>query len=115
LLREPQLLVLDEPAQGVDVNGQAELYQLIASIKERHNCGVLMVSHDLHLVMSATDEVLCLNQHICCHGHPEQVSSDPAYLEMFGKKQAQALAIYTHHHNHQHDLAGDIVDQDSHG
>jgi zinc transport system ATP-binding protein len=115
LIQEPQLLVLDEPAQGVDVNGQAELYRLIADIRDRHGCGILLVSHDLHLVMSATDEVICLNQHVCCHGHPEQVSNDPAYLELFGKKDAETLAVYTHHHNHSHDLAGDVVDADDCG
>lgn len=109
LLLKPQLLVLDEPVQGVDLKGQAELYELITRIRDRHQCGVLMVSHDLHLVMSATDEVICLNQHICCHGHPEQVSHDPAYLELFGRKGAEAMAIYTHHHNHHHDLQGEIV------
>ena len=109
LLLDPQLLVLDEPTQGVDLKGQAELYRLITRIRDQHDCGVLMVSHDLHLVMSATDEVICLNQHICCHGHPEQVSSDPAYLELFGKTGAEAMAIYTHHHNHHHDLTGDVV------
>ena len=115
LIQDPQLLVLDEPAQGVDVNGQAELYRLISEIRERHDCGILLVSHDLHLVMSATDEVICLNQHVCCHGHPEQVSNDPAYLELFGKKDAETLAVYTHHHNHSHDLAGDIVDSSNTG
>jgi len=115
LIQEPQLLVMDEPAQGVDVNGQAELYRLIADIRDRHGCGILLVSHDLHLVMSATDEVICLNQHVCCHGHPEQVSNDPAYLELFGKKDAETLAVYTHHHNHSHDLAGDVVDADDCG
>ena len=109
LLREPQLLVLDEPTQGVDLKGQAELYQLITTIRDRHACSVLMVSHDLHLVMSSTDEVICLNQHVCCHGHPEHVSNDPAYLELFGKRGAEAMAVYTHHHNHHHDLTGDIV------
>lgn len=109
LSREPQLLVLDEPAQGVDVNGQVELYELINSIRDQHHCGVLMVSHDLHLVMASTDEVVCLNQHICCHGKPEHVSSDPAYLALFGKKEAQTLAVYTHHHNHIHDIKGGIV------
>ena len=109
LLQKPQLLVLDEPTQGVDLKGQAELYRLITRIRDRHRCGVLMVSHDLHLVMSATDEVICLNQHVCCHGHPEQVSNDPVYLEMFGKTGAEAMAIYTHHHNHRHDLAGEVI------
>ena len=115
LIQDPDLLVLDEPAQGVDVNGQAELYRLISDIRDRHSCGILLVSHDLHLVMSATDEVICLNQHVCCHGHPEQVSNDPAYLELFGKKDAEALAVYTHHHNHSHGLHGEIVDGDTDG
>ena len=116
LLQRPQLLVLDEPAQGVDINGQAELYELIGRIRDEYRCSVLMVSHDLHLVMSATDEVLCLNQHICCHGHPEQVSNDPAYLELFGRRQAENLAVYTHNHNHHHTLDGDIIEpEDRHG
>lgn len=112
LSQSPQLLVLDEPAQGVDVAGQAELYQLIDDIRSRHNCGVLMISHDLHLVMSTTDEVVCLNHHICCHGRPEQVSVDPSYLALFGKKEAESLAIYTHHHNHDHDIAGEVIEKD---
>lgn len=115
LIQDPELLVLDEPVQGVDISGQAELYALIASIRDSHQCGILMVSHDLHLVMSATDEVICLNQHICCHGHPEQVSNDPAYLELFGKKQAAALAVYSHHHNHSHALDGEVLDGDHSG
>lgn len=104
--RKPQLLVLDEPTQGVDLGGQSEVYQLIAQLRDELQCGVLLVSHDLHLVMAATDRVLCVNQHICCHGHPEQVSRDPAYLELFGDK----LAPYTHQHNHHHDLSGEVVD-----
>ncbi|WP_341782340.1 zinc ABC transporter ATP-binding protein ZnuC [Ectopseudomonas mendocina] len=108
LLREPQLLVLDEPVQGVDVAGQAELYRLISRLRERHGCGVLMVSHDLHLVMSATDQVVCLNRHVCCSGHPEQVSGDPAFIELFGQD-ARSLAIYHHHHDHDHDLHGGVV------
>lgn len=103
LLNSPQLLVLDEPVQGVDVTGQAELYQLIQDISKRLKCAVLMVSHDLHLVMSATDTVVCMNNHICCHGHPASVSEDPAYLELFGKTIESSLALYTHHHNHVHD------------
>ncbi len=110
LSQQPQLLVLDEPAQGVDVSGQAELYQLINDIRARHNCGVLMISHDLHLVMAKTDEVVCLNHHICCHGRPEQVSVDPSYLALFGKKEAKNLAVYTHNHNHHHDLTGEVVE-----
>ena len=110
LLREPELLVLDEPVQGVDVAGQAELYRLITQLRDRHGCGVLMVSHDLHLVMSATDQVVCLNRHVCCSGHPEQVSNDPAFVELFGQD-AKSLAIYHHHHDHSHDLHGEVVEQ----
>ena len=108
LLGNPNLLILDEPAQGVDLAGQAELYQLIGEIRSERNCGVLMISHDLHLVMSSTDEVVCLNHHVCCHGKPEQVSNDPAFLELFGASVSDGLAVYTHHHNHEHDLSGDI-------
>jgi zinc transport system ATP-binding protein len=115
LLRKPQLLVLDEPAQGVDVCGQADLYRLIADIRNRHHCGVLLVSHDLHLVMAATDTVICLNQHICCQGHPEQVSQHPEYLQLFGRQIADDIAVYTHHHDHDHDLHGAIVGGCQHG
>ncbi len=108
LLRKPELLVLDEPVQGVDVAGQAELYRLIGRLRERYGCGVLMVSHDLHLVMSATDQVVCLNRHVCCSGHPEQVSTDPAFVELFGQD-ARSLAVYHHQHDHSHDLHGSVV------
>jgi len=113
LLREPELLVLDEPVQGVDVVGQTELYNLITRLRDRHRCGVLMVSHDLHLVMSATDQVVCLNRHVCCSGHPEQVSNDPAFVELFGQN-APSLAIYHHHHDHSHDLHGSVVAPGAH-
>ncbi len=114
LLRQPQLLILDEPVQGVDVNGQIELYALIADLRQRFGCGVLMVSHDLHLVMASTDTVICLNQHICCSGHPEQVSNDPSYIALFGRKGADNLALYNHHHNHQHDDHGNIISDHPH-
>lgn len=115
LLRQPDLLVLDEPVQGVDVNGQIELYQLITRLRDRYGCGVLMVSHDLHLVMATTNTVVCLNRHVCCSGHPEQVSLDPAFVAMFGD-QASALAVYNHHHDHAHDLHGEVVPHEhSHG
>lgn len=110
MLREPDLLVLDEPAQGVDVTGQSELYALIGRIRDRHGCGVLMVSHDLHLVMAATDRVLCLNQHVCCSGTPDAVSQHPAYLELFGAVTPDNLAIYTHHHDHTHDIHGNVIE-----
>lgn len=108
LLHEPDLLVLDEPVQGVDVTGQAELYGLIATIRRERGCGVLMISHDLHLVMAATDQVVCLNTHVCCSGHPESVSRHPAYLELFGNPASANLAIYTHHHDHTHDIHGGV-------
>ena len=111
ILRQPNLLVLDEPVQGVDVSGQARLYGLISELRDQLHCGVLMVSHDLHLVMAATDTVICLNQHICCHGHPDKVVEHPAYLEMFGQPHSAAIALYTHHHDHSHDLHGDVQDQ----
>ncbi len=108
LLRKPELLVLDEPAQGVDVCGQADLYRLIADVRQRYRCGVLLVSHDLHLVMAATDTVICLNRHICCQGHPEHVSQHPEYLQLFGRQIADDIAIYTHRHDHDHDVHGNV-------
>ena len=107
LLNKPQLLVLDEPTQGVDVNGQVALYDLIDQLRRELDCAVLMVSHDLHLVMAKTDEVLCLNHHICCSGAPEVVSMHPEF--MFGQRGAEQLGIYRHNHNHRHDLQGRIV------
>ncbi|RBW49213.1 zinc ABC transporter ATP-binding protein ZnuC [Marinobacter sp. F3R11] len=109
LVRKPDLLVLDEPAQGVDINGQAALYDLIRQLRDELNCGVIMISHDLHLVMAATDKVICLNQHVCCSGHPADVSHDPAFIETFGQPVAESLAVYHHHHNHSHDLHGNVV------
>lgn len=109
LLRKPHLLVLDEPAQGVDINGQAELYRLIAKLRDELGCAVLMVSHDLHLVMSSTDRVICMNHHICCSGHPEHISNDPAYQELFGLEEAEGLALYAHHHDHDHDPEGNVI------
>lgn len=106
LLIQPHLLVLDEPVQGVDVQGQMELYQLIPQLRDELGCAVLMVSHDLHLVMAATDEVICLNGHVCCSGHPDQVSLDPAYIDLFGQR--PPIAHYTHHHDHHHCLDGHI-------
>jgi len=109
LLNRPQLLVLDEPTQGVDVSGQVALYDLIDRIRRTLGCAVLMVSHDLHLVMAKTDEVLCLNQHICCSGSPEAVSTHPEFIAMFGSHGVEQLALYRHHHNHGHDLQGLVV------
>ncbi len=119
LLRDPQLLVLDEPVQGVDVSGQSALYALINDIRKQRNCGVLLVSHDLHLVMATTDTVICLNQHVCCHGHPDTVTNDPAYLALFGAGLTEGsgaiaavksqVALYHHHHDHQHDTHGNVI------
>lgn len=105
LVTRPELLVLDEPTAGVDITGEAEMYDLIAAIRDETGCAVLMVSHDLHMVMSKTDEVLCLNQHLCCSGRPESVSRHPEYLALFGD-QAESIAVYTHHHDHVHELDG---------
>ncbi|MGC8702119.1 MAG: ATP-binding cassette domain-containing protein [Thiomonas sp.] len=108
LLRKPELLVLDEPAQGLDVQGQQDLYDLIRRLRDTTGCGVLMISHDLHLVMAATDEVICLERHVCCVGKPEDISVHPEYLRLFGRDMA-GLALYRHHHDHHHTLHGDIV------
>jgi zinc transport system ATP-binding protein len=108
LLRNPQLLVLDEPDQGMDAAGQQALFHLITEIRERYGCGVLMVSHDLHLVMAATDRVICLQQHVCCTGHPQSITQDPEFLRLFGP--VEGLAVYAHRHDHEHDLHGDVVD-----
>jgi len=111
LLKKPQLLVLDEPASGMDIIGQQALYETIRHIRDKHDCGILMVSHDLHLVMAATDRVICLNTHICCTGHPDDVSEHPEYLKLFGDA-VEGLALYSHHHDHEHDLRGNIVDSE---
>lgn len=108
ILARPQLLVLDEPMQGVDIAGQTELYQLLGKTREWLDCAILMVSHDLNIVMANTDEVLCVNRHICCAGSPEAVSSDPSFIHFFGDQFAKNVAFYSHHHNHHHDLHGDV-------
>ena len=106
ILREPNLLVLDEPVQGVDYAGEADLYNLIARLRDEHGFGVLLVSHDLHVVMARSDRVICLNRHVCCSGVPETVAQHPAYVRLFGADAARAFAIYQHHHDHSHDIAG---------
>ncbi len=109
LLREPRLLVLDEPVQGIDFPGQVALYDLIGRLRDRRGLGVLMVSHDLHIVMAATDRVVCLNQHVCCSGAPEAVSRNPEYIALFGAAAARGVAVYSHEHDHAHDLEGRVV------
>ena len=108
LMRQPDILVLDEPVQGVDLAGQLAMYDLIGSLRQRHRCGVLMVSHDLHWVMAKTDRVVCLNGHVCCQGHPEHVGNDPAYRALFGDD-TRNIAPYHHHHNHAHGIHGEVT------
>ncbi len=106
LLRDPDVLVLDEPVSGVDHVGEAELYDLIATLRDTRALGVLLVSHDLHVVMASSDRVICLNQHVCCSGQPTAVAKTAEYARLFGDEAAEAFAIYEHHHDHTHDLAG---------
>ena len=115
LLREPGLLVLDEPLAGVDVTGQGDLYRLIADIRDRRGCGVLLVSHDLHLVMAATDTVVCLNRHVCCTGRPQAVLRDPEFISLFGPQLSGAVAVYRHSHDHRHDALGEPQSIDADG
>ena len=106
--RKPELLVLDEPVQGVDFSGEIALYQLIKKISEKLNCGILLISHDLHTVMSATDHVVCLNGHVCCSGSPIDVAKDKEYKALFGDLASQTLSIYEHKHDHVHSNDGDL-------
>lgn len=112
LLRDPELLVLDEPMSGIDVSGQVALYKLIGEIRDRHRCGVLLISHDLHLVMAETDQVVCLDRHVCCRGTPEVVVADPAFHTLFGPTLGDAVAIYRHEHDHRHTEAGAVAPLD---
>ncbi|XBC38492.1 MAG: zinc ABC transporter ATP-binding protein ZnuC [Buchnera aphidicola (Melaphis rhois)] len=104
LLNNPQLLVLDEPTQGMDILSQTIFYKLINQIKHKFKCSILMVSHDLSIVMSNTDEVICLNKHICCSGSPEVVSQNSKFIAIFGQLEKNKLALYHHKHNHYHDF-----------
>ena len=106
LLRRPQLLVLDEPVQAVDFMGEARMYELISAVRKRHGCGILMVSHDLHMVMAESDHVICLNAHVCCEGGPITVQQDPEFAKLFGPSAARMIAAYTHHHDHDHESHG---------
>jgi zinc transport system ATP-binding protein len=102
LLGRPQLLMLDEPTQGLDQQGEAAFYQLIEEVRTMTGAAVLMISHDLHVVMAASDRVICLNGHICCEGTPRVVSSAPEYRALFGLGTEGALALYRHEHDHSH-------------
>lgn len=114
LLRQPQLLVLDEPTQGIDIAGQSEFYCLLQNLVETQQLAVVMVSHDLHLVMASTRRVVCLNRHICCEGAPEQVGADPQFKAMFGDELARQVALYHHHHTHTHALHAPAVEHHHH-
>lgn len=103
ILSEPDLLILDEATQGLDQPGSAHFYRQIEEVRDTLGCAVLMVSHELHVVMSASDRVICLNGHICCEGSPAVVSAAPAYRELFGTGTGGALALYRHEHDHDHD------------
>jgi len=106
--RKPDLLVLDEPVQGVDFTGEIALYELIKKISDTLNCGILLISHDLHTVMSATDHVVCLNGHVCCSGTPSDVARNNEYKALFGEQASQMLSIYEHKHDHVHSNDGEI-------
>jgi zinc transport system ATP-binding protein len=106
LLRDPELLVLDEPVRGVDYAGEAELYSLIGRLRDERGLGVLLVSHDLHVVMAQSDRVICVNRHICCSGVPEAVAKSPEYVRLFGPEAARSFAVYSHRHDHTHGLDG---------
>ena len=106
--KKPDLLVLDEPVQGVDFTGEIALYKLIKEIADKLNCGILLISHDLHTVMTATDHVICLNGHVCCSGTPKDVAMNNEYKLLFGEQASQTLSIYEHKHDHVHSNDGDI-------
>jgi zinc transport system ATP-binding protein len=108
LARNPDFLVLDEPARAIDFAGAAQLYELIARIRNERGCGILLISHDLHVVLGASDRVVCLNRHICCEGVPRAVAGHPEYARLFGPEAAASLGLYPHSHDHAHTLSGDI-------
>jgi zinc transport system ATP-binding protein len=112
LIGGPRLLVLDEPAQALDYAGEMQLYELIGDIRRRRGCGILLISHDLHVVLGASDRVLCINGHVCCEGVPEKVASHPEYARLFGRDAGKAVGVYRHRHDHEHDLSGAVKGSD---
>lgn len=112
LLMQPDLLVLDEPVQGVDFAGEIALYDLIKTIRDETGCGILLISHDLHVVMAQTDTVICLNGHVCCRGTPKLVAESDEYKRLFGARAAQSLAVYQHDHDHTHLPDGRVMHAD---
>jgi zinc transport system ATP-binding protein len=108
IAKKPDLLVLDEPVQGVDFKGEIALYNLIKKISSTLNCGILLISHDMHFVMSTTDHVICLNGHICCSGNPSSVVKNPEYIKLFGEHNSETLSYYQHQHDHSHNNDGSV-------
>lgn len=114
LLCRPDLLILDEATQGLDQPGSADFYDRIEEVRRETGAAILMVSHELHVVMAASDRVICLNGHICCQGEPEHVASAPEYRALFGTGTHGALALYRHQHSHTHDQCDDDQCEHSH-
>ena len=110
IAKKPDLLVLDEPVQGVDFNGEIALYNLIKEISISLNCGILLISHDMHFVMSTTNHDICLNGHICCSGTPGSVVKNPEYIKLFGEHNSETLSYYQHNHDHSHNHDGSVAD-----
>ena len=108
IAKKPDFLVLDEPVQGVDYAGEIALYQIIQDIRKNFNCGILLISHNLHVVMSQTNHVICLNGHICCSGEPKSIVKNPEYIKLFGENMDPTLAFYKHEHDHHHHPDGSV-------
>lgn len=112
MIGKPDLLVLDEPVQGVDFAGEVALYELIRQIRDETGCGILLISHDLHLVMADSDAVVCVNGHVCCQGTPQTVAENPEFVRLFGSRAAETLAVYRHRHDHAHLPDGTVKNRD---
>jgi zinc transport system ATP-binding protein len=102
ILQQPDIIILDEPAQNLDVSGQLSFYQLLKTLHKESGIAILMVSHDLHMVMASTNKVICLYHHICCTGTPDKITKEPEFIKLFGKDFSDMMAVYNHHHNHEH-------------
>ncbi|MFH1158007.1 MAG: ATP-binding cassette domain-containing protein [Pseudomonadota bacterium] len=103
MLHKPDILILDEPAQGLDIGGQMSFHKLLEDIYRARGCAVLMVSHDLHMVLASTGKVVCLFHHVCCSGEPSAVAKDPQFTSLFGEDMARMMAVYQHSHAHEHE------------
>lgn len=102
IFSKPNLLLMDEPTQGVDVMGQADFYDKIENLRQSYNLSIVIISHDLYMVMKKTDHVICMNSHICCEGEPQMINNNPIYLNLFGASNLKNLGLYQHNHNHDH-------------